>query len=145
YADVEPHELIGPAVKPQRHWAALLGDANPRNDMPDPSHSCCDPTRQVGVEQESLQDLGPESPQLARQPPQHANRLRAPGAETDAGARRAFQCVSQRPAAREAEDCRIPAAAVEPRYELSEGPLGPTGIQVGDAERDADSYRGVGH
>src|SRR5262249_45747325 len=131
--------------KPRRPGAALPGAPNPQTTRPDPSHSCCDPTRQVGVEQESLQDLGPESPQLARQPPQHANRLRAPGAETDDRDRRAVQFVSQRPAARRPEDCWIPAAEVEPRYELSEGPLGPTGIQVGDAERDADSYRGVGH
>jgi hypothetical protein len=37
----------------------------------------------------------------------------------------------------ETKDVRLPAAAIQPRYDLHEGPLGTARVEIGDAKGDA--------
>ena len=51
---------------------------------------------------------------------------------------RALKFVGERSVTRETKYGRLPTGAVETSHKLDQGPLRPSGIEVGDAECDAD-------
>jgi hypothetical protein len=56
-----------------------------------------------------------------------------------------LQGGDQVPGHPQAVDLRLPAAAIEPDDQLTEGPLGPSGVKVGNAERNPGRGLGGGH
>jgi hypothetical protein len=119
-----------------------FGDPDPSNYPGTSSERSCKPGRRVGVEEETLHKLGPELSERASQPCDGPERIAAVHGQANdldcRGAERPRE-LSLRP---EADDRRLPAAAVEACCQGNECSLGAADIEVGDDERDG--YRPVG-
>ncbi len=88
---------------------------------------------------------GRKPPQFAHQSKKCAEAAPAPGAQADHGNAGEDQFVGEGALSRETKDGRLPAAAIEPIDKLHESPLGPTGVEIGDAKRNADAGRCTRH
>jgi hypothetical protein len=89
------------------------------------------------VKQKCLQNRGTQSAQAAIKRPDNQKVARAPRPEANDFDVGRAQLAGENAPGVETKDVRLPAPTVEARYDLDEGPLGPAGVEIGDAKGDA--------
>jgi hypothetical protein len=119
-----------------------FGDPDPADDPGTSRERSCKPGRRVGVEEEALHQFGPELSERAsklRDGPERIAAVHAQANDLDSRGAARTRELSLWP---EADDRRLPAAAVEACCQGNKCSLGAADIEVGDDQ--CDGYRPVG-
>lgn len=137
-ADVAGDQGISPAIESEIPGGPAFGDSDSADDMPDRGLNGGDPTEEIGVKQERLQEKGLLTPEFIAKPQKACQESLSCEIEAGYGDSRFAQGCGQNAFPGEAIDFSVPTMTIQTGDQAYEGPLRPPGVEFRDAEGDGN-------